>query len=172
MGTQDSEPDEESLRRIEQIEARMQANRKDIDALMEKSDRAEARADASESRADASESRADASEARADASEARADEDRGRIADLEAQAHVDRELLLELQTDGLVNREQVAHLEEALSTSRKIGAAIGIIMANRRLDERGAFEVLRKASSLSNRKLRLVAEDVVLTGAVDDLPVV
>ena len=34
------------------------------------------------------------------------------------------------------------------------------------------FEVLRKASSLGNRKLRLVAEDVVLTGAVDDLPVV
>jgi AmiR/NasT family two-component response regulator len=50
-------------------------------------------------------------------------------------------------------------------------AAIGIIMANRRVDERQAFDVLRRASSTSNRKLRLIAEDVVLTGAVEDLPV-
>ena len=150
MGSQDPHVDEE-LRRIEQIEARMQVNRADIDSLIVKSELADARADVSE---------------------AQADEDRGRITQLEAQALVDHELILELQADGLVNREQVEHLEEALSTSRKIGAAIGIVMANRRLDERGAFEVLRKASSLSNRKLRLVAEDVVLTGAVGDLPVV
>ena len=156
MGTQDSEPDEESLRRIEQIEARMQVNRADIDALIAKSDRAD--------------HRAEATDARADASEARADEDRSRITDLEARADVDRELILELQAEGLLSRDQIAHLEEALRSSRKIGAAIGIVMANRRVDEQGAFEALRKASSLSNRKLRLIAEDVVLTGAVDDLP--
>ena len=50
-------------------------------------------------------------------------------------------------------------------------AAIGVIMANRRVDEREALDVLRRASSTSNRKLRLIAEDVVLTGAVEDLPV-
>jgi AmiR/NasT family two-component response regulator len=76
------------------------------------------------------------------------------------------------QAEGLVNREHVEQLKEALGTSRLIGAAIGIVMANRRVDERGAFEVLRKASSHGNRKLRLVAEDVVLTGAVDELPAV
>jgi hypothetical protein len=163
MGSQD--PDQESTRRLDEIESRMQVNRADIDALIAESHRAAARADASQARADAS-------EARADASDARALEDRDRITDLEARAEVDRELLAELQAEGLLNREHVEQLKEALRTSRTIGAAIGIIMANRAVDERGAFSVLRKASSLENRKLRLVAEDVVLTGAVDELPVV
>jgi hypothetical protein len=157
MGIQDSEPDQESRRRLDQLEHQVDVNRGDIDALLAKSDR--------------DDRRADASEARADESRLRADEDRARIADLEARAAVDRELILELQAEGLLSREQVEQLEEALRTSRQIGAAIGIVMANRRIDERGAFDVLRKASSLANRKLRLVAEDVVLTGAVDDLPV-
>ena len=171
MGTQDSDPDEESRHRLEQLEAQVGVNRAAIDALLARSDRADRRADASEARADASETRADASEARADASRLRAAEDRARIADLEARADVDRELILELRADGLLNKDQVAQLREALRTSRTIGAAIGIVMANRRVGEQEAFEVLRKASSLANRKLRLVAEDVVLTGAVQDLPV-
>jgi hypothetical protein len=144
MGSQDPDQEQESTRRLDEIESRMRANRADIDALIAQGDRAAARAV----------------------------EDRDRITDLEARAEVDRELLAELQAEGLLNREHVEQLKEALRTSRTIGAAIGIIMANRAVDERGAFSVLRKASSLENRKLRLIAEDVVLTGAVDELPVV
>ncbi|WP_323097429.1 ANTAR domain-containing protein [Intrasporangium sp. YIM S08009] len=156
MGPQTSDSEEE-LHRLEQLEEQVEVNRADLDALLAKND--------------SDDRRADASEARADETRLRVDEDRRRLADLEVRVDVDRELILELQGEGVLSREQVAQLEEALRTSRQIGAAIGIVMANRRVDEQGAFDVLRKASSLTNRKLRLVAEDVVLTGAVDNLPV-
>ncbi len=89
---------------------------------------------------------------------------------MEARGEIDRVLMAELQAEGLVHRDQVAQLHEALRTSRKIGAAIGIIMANRRLDELDAFGILTRASQKGNRKLRLVADDVVYTGDVTDLP--
>ncbi len=45
--------------------------------------------------------------------------------------------------------------------------AIGILMALRRIGEEEAFDLLRRASSDRNVKLRLVAEDVIRTGTVD-----
>ncbi len=51
-----------------------------------------------------------------------------------------------------------------------IGAAIGIIMANRNLTEEAAFELLRSASQQANRKVRILADEVVRTGDVSDLP--
>ncbi|QIM21885.1 ANTAR domain-containing protein [Phycicoccus sp. HDW14] len=61
-------------------------------------------------------------------------------------------------------RARTGNLEVALRTNRTIGTAVGVLMASRRLSADEAFDRLRSASSTSNRKLREVAEDVVLTG--------
>jgi len=57
-------------------------------------------------------------------------------------------------------------LEAALATNRQIGAAVGIVMAQRRLTQTEAFQVLSRASQDRNRKLREVADDVVFTGEI------
>ena len=62
---------------------------------------------------------------------------------------------------------QVSNLETALSSNRRIGAAIGVLMASRRVTSQEAFALLRKASNESNRKLRDIADSVVLTGSLD-----
>ena len=58
----------------------------------------------------------------------------------------------------------VAHLHTALATARRIGAAIGIVMASAELTEKAAFEFIRRLSQHRNRKLRDLADDIVLTG--------
>ena len=87
-----------------------------------------------------------------------------RLEDLELRVDVDRELIAELQTDGTLSREHAANLEEALRTSRRIGAAVGIIMAHREVGEADAFELLRKASMDTNRKVCALADEIVHTG--------
>lgn len=62
---------------------------------------------------------------------------------------------------------RVSNLEAALRSNRRIGQAIGILMAGRRITEQQAFELLRNHSQHTQRKLREVAEDVTFTG---DLP--
>lgn len=62
---------------------------------------------------------------------------------------------------------ELGHLRTALATNRRIGMAIGILMALRKIGEEEAFDLLRRASSHRNVKLRLVAEDVIRTGTVD-----
>ena len=99
----------------------------------------------------------------------RIDRNSGRIDDLEEQSRIDRELLLELQADRLLQTEQVGHLEEALASARRIGAAVGIVMAQHRMTEEQAFGVIRKASNDRNAKLRHVAEDIVESGSTDGL---
>lgn len=61
----------------------------------------------------------------------------------------------------MLSQAHVADLEAALRSSRTIGAAIGILMASREVDEEAAFIILRRASSHSNRKLRDIAADLV-----------
>ncbi|MCW2495704.1 ANTAR domain-containing protein [Jatrophihabitans sp.] len=61
-----------------------------------------------------------------------------------------------------------ANLEAALASNRQIGTAIGILMAHRRITEDGAFELLREVSQRQHRKLRAVADDVILTGTIQD----
>jgi len=61
-------------------------------------------------------------------------------------------------------RYRADHLERALASSRRIGAAIGVLMSRLRLTEEQAFDALRKVSQHSHRKLREVADDVLLTG--------
>jgi AmiR/NasT family two-component response regulator len=59
------------------------------------------------------------------------------------------------------------HLEAALAHSRDIGAAIGILMALRRLTREQAFDELRRASMARNVKLHVLALEVVETGSID-----
>ncbi|HTZ43331.1 MAG TPA: ANTAR domain-containing protein [Jatrophihabitans sp.] len=64
-------------------------------------------------------------------------------------------------------RHRADNLEHALESSRRIGVAVGVLMANRRVSEQDALEALKATSQRTNRKLRELAEDVVLLG---DLP--
>lgn len=125
-----------------------------------------ARVDVNEGRIRALQDGADSAEERADVSEARAGVDRGRIDRLEERADVDAALIAELRAEGLVAREHAENLEEALTTSRRIGAAIGVVMARTGATEAEAFDLLKRASPDTNRKVRLLADDVVLTGDV------
>jgi hypothetical protein len=59
-----------------------------------------------------------------------------------------------------------ANLQVALTSNRRIGIAIGILMAHHRITDTAAFELLREASQRAHRKLRDIAEDVVLTGTL------
>jgi signal transduction histidine kinase/DNA-binding response OmpR family regulator len=61
-----------------------------------------------------------------------------------------------------------ANLERALSSNRQIGAAIGILMASHKVTSDRAFALLREASNMTNRRLRDVADRVVLTGSLDE----
>ena len=65
------------------------------------------------------------------------------------------------------SRETILNLEKALQSNRQIGIAVGIIMATYRLTPERSFEMLRVASMNHNRKLRDIAESVVLTGTLD-----
>jgi hypothetical protein len=58
---------------------------------------------------------------------------------------------------------EITDLKTALTTRQLIGQAVGIVMAQYDLDEARAFAFLTRLSSTSNTKLRLVAEQVVLS---------
>ena len=61
------------------------------------------------------------------------------------------------------------HLEEALASRDLIGQAKGILMAREGIDADAAFDILRRASQRTDRKLRDIAAEVVshlgITGA-------
>jgi hypothetical protein len=61
------------------------------------------------------------------------------------------------------------NLERALDSNRQIGVAIGILVAQHKISQGAAFELMRVASQRQHRKLSLVAEDVVLFGTVIDV---
>jgi len=58
------------------------------------------------------------------------------------------------------------HLQHALEHSRTIGAAIGVLMAMDKVTQAEAFDRLREASMSQNRKLHVVAHEVVERGAL------
>ena len=84
---------------------------------------------------------------------------------LRVQGDIDQHLIAELETQAVIDRGEIANLAIALISARRIGAALGIIMATYKVTEEKAFATLRIASQHTNRKLRDVAEDVLLTGA-------
>lgn len=61
---------------------------------------------------------------------------------------------------------QAATLGAALTTSRQIGAAVGILMALHKITEDQAYDLLRTASNRLNRKLRDIAQDVTESGTL------
>jgi AmiR/NasT family two-component response regulator len=65
------------------------------------------------------------------------------------------------------SRRTILSLETALESNRQIGIAVGVIMATHRLTPERSFEMLRLASMNHNRKLRDIAESVVMTGTLD-----
>jgi hypothetical protein len=78
-------------------------------------------------------------------------------------ATVERARLLDVATRA---RAEAEHLELALASNREISVAVGILMANERLTSEQAFDLLRRVSMDTNRKLRVVALEVARTGAL------
>ena len=66
----------------------------------------------------------------------------------------------------LVLRDKVDNLNIALQHSRDIGVAMGIVMATEKVSRDCAFEMLRMVSQHQNRKLYLVAFEVIETGTL------
>lgn len=67
---------------------------------------------------------------------------------------------------GVGQRTEAEGLRQALRNSRRIGAAIGVLMARYGLTEQRAFEALVRSSQLSHRKVRDLAEETLFTGAL------
>lgn len=63
-----------------------------------------------------------------------------------------------------LERHRCAHLQRAVHTNRRIGAALGIVMATQQLDLDDAWQLLSTASQQRNIKLASLAEDVIYTG--------
>ena len=62
--------------------------------------------------------------------------------------------------------EKARNLEVAVASHRRVGMALGILMAQHKLTEAQAFDLLRVTSQNTNTKLSVVAEDVVRTGTI------
>jgi hypothetical protein len=65
-------------------------------------------------------------------------------------------------------RGRSTHLMRALASNREIGVAMGILMQRHQVSREEAFELLRKVSQDTNRKLSVVASDVADTGILAD----
>lgn len=64
---------------------------------------------------------------------------------------------------------EAENLSVALATNRKIGVAIGIVMDRELCTRDEAFERLKVASQRAHRKLREIADEVIMTGALPEL---
>lgn len=133
---------------IRRLEAQVALNRADIDSLIETADDVRVQAEVGASRAD---------------------EAHMRIGALEARAGIDREVIEALRAESVITTEHAHDLEEALRSSRTIGAAVGIIMATLKVDEICAFETLARTSQNTNVKLRLIADELVHSGDLSRL---
>jgi signal transduction histidine kinase/DNA-binding response OmpR family regulator len=64
----------------------------------------------------------------------------------------------------------VGQLRRALQSNRTTGTAVGIVMTRYELNAELAFQVLKRISQQSNRKLHDIAAEIVRTGALPDAP--
>ncbi|NAZ85779.1 GAF and ANTAR domain-containing protein [Kineococcus indalonis] len=69
---------------------------------------------------------------------------------------------------AFAHRRRALNLEEAVASNRDIGAAVGVLMALRKLTREQAMLELRRVSQNANRKLRDVAAEVLDTGQLSD----
>jgi GAF domain-containing protein len=67
-----------------------------------------------------------------------------------------------IEAETSANRAE--SMSAGLQSNRVIGVALGILMERHQLTPDEAFAMLRRASSYQNRKLALIAEDLVTTG--------
>jgi len=72
--------------------------------------------------------------------------------------------------EGAMVEQRADNLEAALGNSRVIGTAIGVLVERHRITPAQAFDMLRYASQHANRKLAVVAEELVRTGAMPTHP--
>lgn len=75
-----------------------------------------------------------------------------------------------LAIEQTLRERDATNFEAALSSSRQIGTAIGILMARNMVTSDRAFELLRSASQELNRKLRDIAAEVEQTGVLPSRP--
>lgn len=75
-----------------------------------------------------------------------------------------------LAVTGATARQKAANLMTALSTSRDIGVAMGVIMSQFKVDREQAFDLLRIASQHTHRKLADLAVEVAERGALPPMP--
>lgn len=74
---------------------------------------------------------------------------------------------LGIALQAMHNNVRADNLERALQTSRDIGVAMGIIMARRACTRDEAFDLLRRASRIGQRKLAGIAADVAELGILE-----
>jgi AmiR/NasT family two-component response regulator len=65
------------------------------------------------------------------------------------------------QSGSGTDREEIQQLRRALGSSREIGVAIGIVMVTYGIDQDAAVAWLKRRSSESNVKLRVLCLDMV-----------
>lgn len=75
-----------------------------------------------------------------------------------------------LAVNAAMRQERVDNLGRALETNRRIATAVGILMAQHNLTSDQAFNVLSVASQRSNRKVQVVAEELIENGSLDLRP--
>ena len=68
---------------------------------------------------------------------------------------------------AVLAEEKAANLTKALTSNRRIGMAMGVLMASHKVTEDDAFTLLRLASQNTNRKLVDIAQDVIDTGTLE-----
>lgn len=73
-----------------------------------------------------------------------------------------------LSVERAIHESDVATYQTALTTSRQIGRAVGILMAQHLIPSDTAFKMLKQASQQMNRKLRDVAAQVEETGLLPE----
>ena len=91
---------------------------------------------------------------------------RSNIENLQVRSGLDHALLEALREEGVSQVEVNENLRRALESSRRIGAAIGIVMCHQLVTEEAAFEMLRTMSQNNNIKVRDIADRIVETGVV------
>lgn len=87
------------------------------------------------------------------------------VRDLASQAAVVLANATALAVAEMTNRQ----LQEALETRDLIGQAKGILMARQNIDADAAFDILRRASQRSNRKLRDIAAEILARAGDPDI---
>ena len=75
-----------------------------------------------------------------------------------------------LAVAGAMSREKAENLMTALQSSREIGIAMGVLMAQNKVTREQAFDLLRIVSQHTHRKIADLATEVADTGVLPEVP--